>query len=238
MTDRTRGQETRQRILEEACKVFGERGFRDSTHADICARAGANVAAINYYFGTKEALYRTVFEYLSGKSEALYPFDEGVPKNGTPEARLHAFIRAFLRRVFDPDELRNLHRIRMAEMFDPTGLLDEVMDQQLNKDRSYILGILRELTGPETPTRSLEWCEMSIVGQCLMVAHGPRDDRHQDIFGFNVAGVDLLAEHILEFSLAGVAAICGRSNASAAEAHLSLGANTNRLGNDDEQSHQ
>ncbi|MFA6240393.1 MAG: CerR family C-terminal domain-containing protein [Candidatus Hydrogenedentales bacterium] len=237
MIDRTRGQETRQRILEEACKVFGEKGFRDATHAEICREAGANVAAINYYFGTKEALYRAVFEHLSVLAETLYPFTQGVSESASPEDQLHAFVRAFLGRVFDPDQLKHLHRIRMAEMFDPTGLLDEVMDQHLAKDRGHILGILRQLLGTGVPERDLSWCEMSIVGQCLMVAHGPRDDRHKDIFGFSEAGVDLLAEHITDFSLAGVEAIRRKSNSATAWAHHTSGANTTRLEEDDEQFH-
>ena len=237
MIDRTRGQETRQRILEEACKVFGEKGFRDATHAEICKFAGANVAAINYYFGTKEHLYKAVFEHLSGLAETLYPFDQGISESASPEEQLHAFVRAFLGRVFDPEQLRYLHRIRMAEMFDPTGLLDEVMDQHLAKDRGHILGILRQLLGAGVPERDLSWCEMSIVGQCLMVAHGPRDDRHKDIFGFNEAGVDLLAGHIKDFSLAGVEAIRRKRNSHADSTHLTSGAKPPRLEEDDEQSH-
>lgn len=210
----SRGQETRQRILEEACKLFGEKGFRDATHAEICSKAGSNVAAINYHFGSKEALYRAVFEHLSQRAEELYPFDEGLAPDASPEQRLYTFILAFLRRSFDPERLTHLHRIRMSEMFDPTGLLDEVMERQLASDRSRILGILRELMGPDVPQRAVEWCEMSVVGQCLMVAHGPRDHRHKDIFGISEVGIDRVAQHICEFSLAGVETVARKAKGS------------------------
>ncbi|MBW2127416.1 MAG: helix-turn-helix transcriptional regulator [Deltaproteobacteria bacterium] len=36
-----------------ACEVFAEKGYRAATIADICGRAKANVAAVNYYFGDK-----------------------------------------------------------------------------------------------------------------------------------------------------------------------------------------
>ena len=58
MTNQRRGQETKEAILENACKVFAEKGYRDATHAEICRCAGTNVASINYYFGSKENLYR------------------------------------------------------------------------------------------------------------------------------------------------------------------------------------
>ncbi|MBX7258487.1 MAG: CerR family C-terminal domain-containing protein [Candidatus Hydrogenedentes bacterium] len=236
MTERTKGLETRQRILEEACKVFGEKGFRDATHADICSRAGANVAAINYYFGTKENLYRAVFEHLSERSEVLYPFGEGLSEDAAPEVRLYAFIHAFLGRVFDQEELMQLHHIRMAEMFASTGLLDDLMERHLASVAVHISGILQLLLGPGASARDLEWCGMCVVGQCLIGAYGPQDDKHRHMLNFSAADLDSLAEHIHRFSLAGIEAIRQRSNAHAEKGHLPLESTRTELETDDEQS--
>ncbi|HOV74279.1 MAG TPA: CerR family C-terminal domain-containing protein [Candidatus Hydrogenedentes bacterium] len=207
MTDQRRGQETKDRILEAACKVFSEKGYRDGTHAEICRRAGTNVAAINYYFESKESLYRAVFEHLEEKAESLYPLSGGVPETAEPEQRLQGFIHAHLSRMFDPVRLGHLHHIRMGEIFEPTGLLDDLLERSLANGRKQILGILRELLGPQVPERDVTWCEMSIVGQCFMGAPGPRDKGPRVVFGLAASNVDQLAEHILRFSLAGVRAI-------------------------------
>lgn len=211
MNGRRRGEGTKERILEEACKVFAEKGYRDATHAEICRRAGTNVAAVNYYFASKESLYRAVFEHLTRKAERLYPLDGGLSAASPPPRRLHAFIHAHLRRMFDPELLGDLHRIRMAEMFDPTGLIEELLAHQLARDRDHVQRILRDLLGPRESQRDVEWCEMSIVGQCFVAAPGPRDKGPRDIFGLEAAEVDRLAEHILRFSLAGVKAIRRKS---------------------------
>ncbi len=47
MAKRKDGKQTRQRMLDIACQVFADKGFREATVADICRRAGANVAAVN-----------------------------------------------------------------------------------------------------------------------------------------------------------------------------------------------
>lgn len=212
MTERRRGQDTKERVLDEACKVFAEKGYRDATHAEICRRAGTNVAAVNYYFASKEALYRAAFEHLTQKAVALCPLDGGLSAAAAPEERLRAFIRAFLLRMFDPERLGYLHRIRMAEMFDPTGLLAEPLGRSLAQDRECILGILREFLGPQALQRDVEWCELSIVGQCLMAAPGPDGKGPRVIFGLDAAEVDRLAEHVLMFSLAGIEAIRRKRN--------------------------
>lgn len=224
MNDRRRGEDTKERVLEEACKVFAEKGYRDATHAEICRRAGTNVAAINYYFASKESLYRAVFLHLTQKVERLYPLVGGLPSDAPPEERLHAFIHAHLSRMFDPELLGDLHRIRMAEMFDPTGLLEELLVTQLSRDREIVQKILRELLGLQASQRDIDWCEMSIVGQCFIGAPGPPHKGPRDIFGLNAAEVDRLAEHILKFSLAGIQAIRRKSNETKNREH-------NRIGN-------
>jgi len=48
--------ETRGRVLNAAARLFAEHGFATVTVRDICNKAGANVAAVNYHFGGKDGL--------------------------------------------------------------------------------------------------------------------------------------------------------------------------------------
>ena len=48
--------ETKERIMRAAEGLFAERGFESVSLRDITTEALANVAAVNYYFGTKDAL--------------------------------------------------------------------------------------------------------------------------------------------------------------------------------------
>lgn len=235
-----RGQKTKEKILAEACVVFAEKGFRDATHAEICRRAGANVAAINYYFESKESLYRAAFEYLLEKSDTLYPVDGRLCADATPEQRLYAFIRAHLRRMCDLDQLGCLHRLLRAEMLDSTGLLAESMSQRLAQDRKYILGIVQQLVGLEAPYRVVEWCEMSIIGQCFMAVPGPHGEKAgpQAIFGIKASEIDALVNHIFTFSLAGIEAVRRRIQEPMSPELSVVEVNTNPLrSNHDESQH-
>ncbi|MEU5293519.1 TetR/AcrR family transcriptional regulator [Streptomyces umbrinus] len=51
---------TKHRILDVAEQLFGERGYAATSTRAVTEAAGANVAAVNYHFGSKEGLLRAV----------------------------------------------------------------------------------------------------------------------------------------------------------------------------------
>ena len=57
--------ETRRRLLDAAGEVFAEKGFAKATVREICQKAEANIAAVNYHFGDKEKLYAAVLPTAS-----------------------------------------------------------------------------------------------------------------------------------------------------------------------------
>ena len=52
---------TRTRILDAAEELFMQHGFEGTSMRMLTARAGANLAAVNYHFGSKDALIEAVF---------------------------------------------------------------------------------------------------------------------------------------------------------------------------------
>jgi hypothetical protein len=92
-------------------------------------------------------------------------------------------------------------------MFDPTGVLEDLLAQQLANDRNHIHRVLRELLAPDDSRTDLEWCEMSIVGQCFIGGPRPPDKGAPNFFGLGPEDVDRLADHIVRFSIAGIRAI-------------------------------
>lgn len=223
MNGRRRGEGTKERILEEACRVFSEKGYRDATHVEICGRAEANAAAVNYYFTSKENLYRAVFEHMTERMDRSHPLDGGLPETAPPERRLHALIHAHLSRIFHPKLMGDLHRIHMAEMFDPTGLLEDLLAKRLDHDRKHLRKILRDLLGSGAAERDVDWCEMSIVAQCFLGMPGPADKGPRAVFGLVPAEMDRLSEHILRFSLAGIDAVRRSSNGSSQRGDKRIG---------------
>jgi len=59
-----RGAETRERLIHAALDAFGRYGFDGAATREIARKADANLAAIAYHFGSKEALHRAVAEHV------------------------------------------------------------------------------------------------------------------------------------------------------------------------------
>ena len=51
-------------LLNAAEELFSERGFAETSLRNITSRAGVNLAAVNYHFGSKKALIQAVFSRL------------------------------------------------------------------------------------------------------------------------------------------------------------------------------
>jgi AcrR family transcriptional regulator len=69
-----RGEETRLRIIATAIPLFGEKGFDGVSTREIAAAAGVNPPALQYYFDSKEGLYRACAEHMAeSAAQALDP---------------------------------------------------------------------------------------------------------------------------------------------------------------------
>jgi AcrR family transcriptional regulator len=58
----TIGTDSRAKLLTTAERLFARQGYAEISTRQIAAAAGLNAALINYYFGSKQALYREIFE--------------------------------------------------------------------------------------------------------------------------------------------------------------------------------
>jgi len=158
--------DTRTRLLEAAGEVFAEKGFQAATVREICNRAGANLAAVNYYFGDKKRLYGEVVGYAHrGLSAQPVPhFAPGTP----PTEKLRRFIEQSLVNLEQDEQCPQWgRRLMMREMAEPTEACVAVVDAFVRPRAEALQRILAELLPPETPEAQRHLIAFSIVGQCL-----------------------------------------------------------------------
>lgn len=196
--------DTRLRLLEAAGEVFAARGFKDATVREICSKAEANLAAVNYHFGSKERLYSEVLQYADTLSAAKHPPMHADLASKPPEEQLAWFVRQFLRRVFDSERPAWHDRLMAREMVDPTPALEELANKNIKPRALFLQGVVRRILGDEADDRRVQMCAASIVGQCLMYFRCKMmlDNLMPAIPLKSEETVDVLAKHITAFSLA------------------------------------
>jgi AcrR family transcriptional regulator len=196
---------TRQRLIEVAGEVFADQGFRSATIRDICGRAGANVAAVNYHFGDKEQLYLDVLEHAHRTSLTRYPPDLGTTADSPAEDRLRAFIRSFLLRLLDDGVPAWLGKLMAREMVEPTPALDGLVERVMRPLFTLLVGIVQDLAGPDADTQRVRLCAQSVVGQLIFYRHAQECLRR--LGPDAVCGpdkVEAIADHVTRFSLAAI----------------------------------
>ena len=195
---------TRARLLEAAAHVFAEHGFQSATVRDICTRAGANVAAVNYHFRDKAGLYLAVLRH----SMAL---DRGQPdprqialNSESPDEALRLIISAMLHRMHSPITGRACHlRIMAHEMAQPTEALPRVVEEVIGPNYAAMRRILSRLLGTAPEDDLTRFCAHSVIGQVVHYAHaGPVISLLWPDLRMTPERLNQIAAHIAEFSLA------------------------------------
>ena len=192
---------TRLRLLEAASAVFAEQGYRAATVREICQRAGANVAAVNYHFGGKEGLYGALLGHLGREAIERHPPDLGVGPDAGVEERLFAFVHSFLLRILSDD---GVGCIVAREMMEPTGALDRLVDEVVRPLFGRLRLIVAELR-PGASEDEVVLCARSVVGQCLFYRHArPVWQRLSPDERATPERIREIAAHVTRFSLEGI----------------------------------
>lgn len=207
--------DTRARLLDAAGEVFAEHGFQAATVREICARAGANVAAVNYHFRDKMGLYDAVL-----KESLCVAAHENVrqiaERSQSPEQALQLMVNGMLRRMSQTSERGTWHvRIMAHEMAQPTAALDRVIEQVIGPNYRILRQILAGILGLPPDHETTRLCAHSVIGQVVHYAHArPVISRLWPDLTMSDDQLDRIAQHIAAFSLAALQSIANRERTS------------------------
>lgn len=146
------------RIMESAGPIFAQKGFGPTTVREICTAAKVNQAAINYYFGSKENLYKEVFTSIYSTftswsqsireldADASMPFEE----------RFLLLMQRRIREFFSRELSRWKIQLMFREIHDPTPACGETLRECIIQDYSEIYDFMGEYFESETPNH-IRW---------------------------------------------------------------------------------
>ena len=197
---------TRARLIHAGGEVFAEHGFQAATVREICTRAGANIAAINYHFRDKAGLYLAVLRHsMTAGASHPEPRDAAALAE-TPEEALRLFVTAMLLRFHDPSTGRACHlRIMVHEMAQPTDALPRVVEEIIGPNYAAMRQILSRLLNRPPDDDITRLCAHSIIGQVVHYAHaGPVISLLWPDLKMTPERLNAIAAHISDFSLSAI----------------------------------
>jgi len=197
----TASEHTRMRLLEAAREVFSQHGFQGATVREICRRAEANGAAVNYHFGSKDGLLAEALNFAPLKAMQK----ANVRAGECPRMRLRLFIHDFMLMLLDEKNPSSQCQIMARELADPTPALDKIVREAIEPLHEFLGKLVREITGDNINAAELRRCVHSIFGQCLFYRHSqPVLQRLHPRMRYDHKEIEAIAQHIAEFSLSGI----------------------------------
>ncbi len=205
-SSRERDPEARkERILAAAGAVFAKGGFMAGSVREISREARVNVASINYYFGSKEELYRQV---LLASHEQVLQQERPVTLEDGRDAReaLGMWIAFCLRFVLLKRSSHPvLGKLMAHEMRQPTAALSELVKLVVRPIFEELQRIVSAVGGGAMEKTEIEMRAHHIVGMCVHYEHSGEVIKR---LGFSVPDSDeaiaRLARSITELALHGI----------------------------------
>ena len=185
--------EIRDRLIEAARELFARDGFDAASVRDITARAHANLGAITYHFGSKEALYHSVIERfavpLADKLAAISV------ETGPPLERLATALWTFMDHIWQHPEMP---RLIVRELASDRPLPEPVANVIRRNMESFSRIVTEGQADGSIRAGEPHLMAMSIAGQPLFLAIAGRAIRQ-------AIGTDpgdpairsLIAEHVI-----------------------------------------
>ena len=203
--------DTRKRLIAAASTLFAERGFHGTKARDIAARAGVNLAAGNYHYGSKKELYLEVLRAEFAETRALLK-RRGAIRAATEMGRLsrrqvvgllRARARVMLAMLIGPPA--GVHgTLMLREMTDPSEALPVIVEEFIRPMKQEIEDIVAHLE-PGLARGDVERCAFSIVAQALFYRFTmPATLKMWGLRQYPRLLGRQLADHITEFSLGGL----------------------------------
>ena len=201
------GAETRERVLDVAERLFADSGFVSTSLRDITNEAGVNLAAVNYHFGSKEALLVAILERrirpVNNQRIALLDDLESRSANGGPT--LEEIVTAFVSPPFQSaigDDARRREILKLVGQLHSLANPDarKLFIRQFDEVRvRFTTSFQRALPGidPEEVGRRV----MYIVGAMTYIMSWGEQSGHAPS-----QAPDLLLHSLISFATAGMAA--------------------------------
>jgi len=157
-----RGTLAREQLIAHGARLFATKGYAAASTREICQAAGVNVAAIHYYFGDKEGLYRAILtEPIALIAGQLGAFAD--PALTFAEA-IRRVLQPFVAMALDDEALSpHVQRLHLREFLEPSAVFREIVTQVIVPQHDALAGLLARHCGLDRPDAGIHQLAFALI---------------------------------------------------------------------------
>jgi AcrR family transcriptional regulator len=170
----SRGEQAKNTLITAAIAQFGEYGLHATTR-DIAALAGQNIAAITYYFGSKEELYMAsaqwIADFITRNFQPHVARAEAILSQENPDKpQIRELIHTACEHMIillTADETLNLSKFISREQLSPTPAYQLIHEQVIAPMHTHLTTLVGRYTGRRPDDTATILHTHALLGQVL-----------------------------------------------------------------------
>ena len=170
----SKGEQAKSQLIAAAIAQFGEYGLHATTR-DIAAQAGQNIAAITYYFGSKDDLYLACAQWIADFIEQNFrphrlAAEALLTQPTADKAAIHSLILhacQSLILLLTQENTMNISKFISREQLSPTPACQLIHDQVIAPLHGYLTRLIAAFTGLDANCTQLILHTHALLGEVL-----------------------------------------------------------------------
>jgi len=157
-----RGALVREQLIAQGTRIFAAKGYAAASTREICQAAGANIAAIHYYFGDKEGLYRAALtKPMSAITDQFGGFDD--PTLSFAQA-IRRVLEPFVAMALDANaDALQVQRLHLRESLEPSEVFRDVVARVVVPQHNALAGLLAKHCGVARPDAGVHQLAFALI---------------------------------------------------------------------------
>jgi AcrR family transcriptional regulator len=190
---------TQQRILDAAEELFIELGFAATSLRAIASRAGVNLAAAHYHFGSKEGLFgATVHRRIAAANEMRMRGLQKLEARATP-ASVEEIITLFFEPLGDEALRTSVPRLVARIYGEPESISKPLLEQEFGPlSQRFVAALAQALPGADLD--EVRWRFHFVIGSMIQLLNFDRPTTMPD----DARGAQDGISELIKFAVAGL----------------------------------
>jgi TetR/AcrR family transcriptional regulator, regulator of cefoperazone and chloramphenicol sensitivity len=172
----TRGDQTREALVDAAIEIFGRDGFRAASTRSIADVAGVNQALIGYHFGGKPGLYLAAFDRITRSVEQYLlpvtrPIEDEFRRGEVDRERCVGYVLTMIDAIvatFTMPESAAWARLILREQQNPSEAFDRLYERVLGRNLTLMTGLIARVRRLDPQSTEARLLSQTVIGQALV----------------------------------------------------------------------